>query len=281
MSTLYYTGTIVVLLAIGLCLWHASTREEYAFLAVGFVYGYILEQVMITMYETYHYVDDGYALMLFDVPINIAIAWTAILYSGWQIGRSLGLSPRRVPFFVALFGLHIDLAMDIVAIRVPYWTWEIPGLWFGVPLNNFYGWYLVAFFFVGSYVVLEGYVSRPELRLVAVLPASLGLLVGAVFLWSVVLSWSTASEVATVLGLIVVGLVAVATDAHDPQPLPYRLIATPLIFHLFFLGVLLVLGFHVEQPLVLVVSVAMLAVGLALHLYPLWYRRRRNRSTAG
>lgn len=282
MSLLYYAGTASVLLAIALCLWHASTSEQYAFLAVGFLYGYVLEQVMITFYETYYYDTEQFALTLFDVPLHIAIAWTAILYSGWQIGQYLGLSNRRLPFFVALFGLHIDLSMDVIAIRVGYWSWDVPGLWFGVPLHNFYGWFLVAFFFVGSYVALGRYVRRPAVRLGVALPASLLLLVAAVLAWSALFSWSTATEIATVLGLIAVGLLAVATDDLELRPLPRRLAATSFIFHLFFLAVLLVEGFYLETPLLLVIALAMIGVSVLLHGYPKWHHRRhRSRRATG
>lgn len=278
-SLYYYTGAVAVTVAIGSCLWHADTREQYSFIAAAFVYGFALEQAMIQLYETYTYNVTDVVLTLLDVPVHVAVAWAAILYAGWQTGLALGVSERRLPFFVALFALHIDLSMDVVAIQIPYWTWEMPGLWFGVPLNNFYGWYLVAFFFVGSALALDGAIPRPELRYPAVIVVSLASLVVAVLTWALLFAWSDVTEVATVLALIVVGLVAVLSDDLDPQPAPRSVAATPFVFHVFFLGVLLALGLHDDQPLILVVALAMLGVGILVHGYPVWYGRHRSNRT--
>lgn len=278
-SLYYYTGAVAVTVAIGSCLWHADTREQYSFIAAAFVYGFALEQAMIQLYETYTYNVTDVVLTLLDVPVHVAVAWAAILYAGWQTGLALGVSERRLPFFVALFALHIDLSMDVVAIQIPYWTWEMPGLWFGVPLNNFYGWYLVAFFFVGSALALDGAIPRPELRYPAVIVVSLASLVVAVLTWALLFAWSDVTEVATVLALIVVGLVAVLSDDMDPRPAPRSVAATPFVFHVFFLGVLLALGLHDDQPLILVVALAMLGVGILVHGYPVWYGRHRSNRT--
>lgn len=273
-SLLYYAGTLAVTIAIAFCLWHAQTREDYALLAGGFVYGYLLELALIELYETYTYHTADFVFALFDVPIHIAIAWTAILYSGWHVGTSLGLKRSRLPFFVALYALHIDLAMDVVAIRIPYWTWEIPGAWFGVPLNNFYGWFLVAFFFAGTYVALRESIKRPAVRVGIAVPASLGLLVVAVVTWSLLFAWSSVTRVGTVLGLISVGIVAVVTDDSIPGSIPGSVAAVSFVFHLYFLGVLLALGMYRQQPLILVVSLAMLGVSVVVHTYPHWTRRQ-------
>ncbi len=37
-----------------------------------------------------------------------------------------------------------DAAMDFNQVHEGRWTWETKGIWFGIPLHNFLGWFLVA-----------------------------------------------------------------------------------------------------------------------------------------
>lgn len=173
-------STAMALFGLLLVFWHASTREEYAFVLAGIGWGYLLEQAAIAGYETYSYNVDAFVLVLFDVPLDVAFTWGGILYAGWKTGEALGVSRKRLPCFVGLFALHVDLAIDAVAIRVPFWTWGMDGAWYGVPLNNFWGWYTVAFLFVGCFVALERWIARDDLRILLVPPFALVLFVVAI-----------------------------------------------------------------------------------------------------
>ena len=92
----------------------------------------------------------GHTLRLLDLPDVLA--------------ETLGVGSRVRPLFVGLFGLHIDVAIDAVAIRVPFWQWTPPGVWFGVPLGNFVGWFLVASLFPAAWSLLGARLSRADSR---------------------------------------------------------------------------------------------------------------------
>ncbi len=38
-----------------------------------------------------------------------------------------------------------DLAMDPMMVAGNHWVWEQPGAYFGVPLHNYWGWWLTIF----------------------------------------------------------------------------------------------------------------------------------------
>ncbi|MFB6218925.1 MAG: carotenoid biosynthesis protein [Halobacteriaceae archaeon] len=260
----FVTNLVLSLLGVGLCLAHAvPDRERVALLGTGVVYGVILEQLVILHFDAYRYPVEEYILTVADVPVVIGLGWAAILYSGLHAGRRLGVPARALPPFVGLFALHIDLAIDAVAIRVPFWTWASPGAWFGVPLGNFMGWFLVGTLFPAAWLGLRrlGPLARGP---VAVVAAVAGIVAG-LELWSALTP--TVAHKAAVLGAVAAVAAAVVLRERAGRPrAPDRLpAAIPLLYHGYYLSLVLALGMYREQPLLLAVSVAMLAVGVALH----------------
>src|SRR5690606_29493557 len=37
-----------------------------------------------------------------------------------------------------------DLILDPVAVKLGFWTWQNPGLYYGIPLQNYFGWLISA-----------------------------------------------------------------------------------------------------------------------------------------
>lgn len=273
----------LALVGLGCCGWHAlGNPDRVAMLATGVVYGVVLEQLVILRFGAYRYNLDDAVLAVGDVPVTIGLGWAAIIYSGYRVARRFGVSARVRPLFVALFALHVDLAMDAVAIRVPFWTWTPPGIWFGVPLGNFVGWFLVAAAFVAAWDLLrprllarsrpDAGAARPSLggasaRLVlgtgTILLAVVGLVAGLEG-WNAVAT-TTGSRVGLLGGAVLLSLALVARDGVETAPVDARVAAVPLLFHAFFLPLSLALGLHRTRPLVVVVAAAMAAVALALH----------------
>ncbi len=82
---------------------------------------------------------------LAGVPVAMFCAWLvligyvkSLLPANWR-GRWLPV------LFGALWMTAIDLVIEPVAAgRLGYWRWRGPGVYFGVPLSNFAGWFLVS-----------------------------------------------------------------------------------------------------------------------------------------
>lgn len=78
------------------------------------------------------------------VPVFIFVAWINIAYMAIAtttlgLGRSsLWLAPLDGVLAVAW-----DAMVDPLAVRAGYWTWAAPNGFYGVPLSNFAGWFLV------------------------------------------------------------------------------------------------------------------------------------------
>lgn len=105
----------------------------------------------------YHYA--GIHPQVFGLPLIIPFYWAGLIFVAFSFVNSFltwtGRSkPARgqgnavlLPLLVALDGLFVtavDLAMDPICVEAGLWTWDPPGPFFGVPLNNFLGWFIVA-----------------------------------------------------------------------------------------------------------------------------------------
>ena len=128
---------------------------------------FLLVSVISWSYETssiltgfpfgnYHYTD-VLGANIWLVPVNIMPAYFAIGYFSFVLAHIL-LSHRRLSYqggswvSIALAASFImviwDLTMDPITSTIGgQWVWENGGLFFGVPLVNFAGWFLCVFTF--------------------------------------------------------------------------------------------------------------------------------------
>ncbi|MDY6817201.1 MAG: carotenoid biosynthesis protein [Halobacteriales archaeon] len=271
-ALIYPATTAIATVAVALCFVHArGDADRLTLLAMALIYGFLLEQGSIIAFEAYVYATDQFVVTLLDVPIAIALAWAAIIYAAIQTGTHLGLRPAQLPFFVALYALHIDIAIDAVAIRVPFWEWQTGGVWFGVPLGNFVAWYLVAILFTGSYLAFRSLTANRLLQVIGTLVASVAsLLVGLELYIELIKANGLLWEVLVFVGIVVVALWVIGRESprQRPAPLPRSILTVGLLFHLYFLVLLVGLGIYRIQPWLVVIAVAMLGLTIWMHWLP-------------
>jgi|GEM_PF-1871796 len=122
-----------------------QNREDWVLILIFFLLGLSMEVIGVDVVHAYTY--KGF-LTLYSVPIAIPLAWSVILYTSFKLVRSLGGPLWFLPFASAFFTVLLDLAMDPVMSSAGVWTWLrglSPSDFFGVPLYNFWGWFLAGF----------------------------------------------------------------------------------------------------------------------------------------
>jgi len=264
-EAVFAANLLMALAALAACAHHAAPdRDRLAFLGAGVVYGVVLEQLVIVAFDAYRYNAGDFLLTVFDVPVVIGFGWAAIIYAGFGVGRAFDLSTRSIPPFVALFALHIDLAIDAVAIRVPFWTWTPPGVWFGVPLGNFTGWFLVALLFPAAWLALADRIGSRPLRAAAVIVAAVAGLIVLLELWEAVAT-TVPRKVAVLGAAVLLSLAAVLRDGGTLSPIDPRIATVPALYHGFYAALLVAFEMYESQPLMPVVTLAMIGVSMALH----------------
>lgn len=87
---------------------------------------------------------------VWGVPALIPLAWLMMLIPSWAVTGAL-VHPRQRLTFAALSGLVFtawDLYLDPQMVSRGLWLWAetqpVPGDYFGIPLVNFFGWWLVS-----------------------------------------------------------------------------------------------------------------------------------------
>jgi uncharacterized membrane protein len=267
----------VYILAIG-CLRHAWARGRSRLLGLvaGMIYGLLLEYGAIATFHAYVY--GHFLIMIFGaVPLCIGVSWGMIIYTAMETSDRFALPWYLRPILDALLALTIDLSMDAIAIRLGFWTWGQAGPWFGVPLGNFYAWFIVVLGF--SLLLRLGRIwslAGPLALLGDVAVAILAILLSVVGLSTLLRPYyaliARGAAAWLIIGVLLGGSALLAIWAarrtrHD-HPLDPVLLSVPLFFHIFSFGALLARGMYRQAPALIAISALMLGVGLLLHLWP-------------
>lgn len=163
---------------------HAGQREGWRrallLLALTFGVSLLFESVGVAtgiVYGPYHYTDRLGVKFLGLVPLIIPVAWFMMSYPSYVIADRLvdsggdagmrgasrpGAAALRLLAVAAVGGLVMtawDVIMDPMMVAGGHWVWEVQGPYFGIPLQNFWGWWLTIFTTFALYLLLRG--KRP------------------------------------------------------------------------------------------------------------------------
>jgi uncharacterized membrane protein len=136
--------------------WALAWLSEFASTRVGVPFG------------RYHYtgLTRGRELFVADVPFMDSLSFTFLAYAAFALARAVlagGTASRVTQALLAGFlMMMLDVVIDPLAVRGDRWFlgplfyYAEPGAYFGVPLSNFAGWWLVGTAGVGGFLALAG-----------------------------------------------------------------------------------------------------------------------------
>ncbi|MFH0773158.1 MAG: carotenoid biosynthesis protein [bacterium] len=125
-----------------------------------------------------HYIYKSQAT-LFTVPFNVILYWAVFIYAGYSIVNSFlyWLKQKKPNHKIGNYMLllltilldgfvvvALDLFMDPIAVRMGEWKWLTGGAYFGVPIGNFVGWFIVVIIATGMFRVIEYFFPKKEIR---------------------------------------------------------------------------------------------------------------------
>src|SRR3989442_8255778 len=143
-------------LLFGASVWPLAWLAEFASTRVGVPFG------------LYHYtgLTRGRELYVGDVPFMDSLSFTFLAYAAFALARVVlrGRSAGRgsLALLAGFLMMLLDVVIDPVAVRGDRWflgyVFYYPdgGSYFGVPLADFAGWWIVGTLAVGTYLVLAG-----------------------------------------------------------------------------------------------------------------------------
>lgn len=170
-----FVTPLVTLAGFAFALLHAGQREGWkrglAMLALVFVVSLGFESVGVAtgwVYGPYHYTDLLGPKFLGMVPYLIPLAWFMVSYPSFVIADRLvpvHWRPwQRLLAVAAVGGLAMtawDLIMDPIMVSSGHWVWDTNGAYFGIPLQNYWGWWLTVFTCFALYLWLFGKGAKP------------------------------------------------------------------------------------------------------------------------
>lgn len=172
---LFITYTPLVLLLLHAC-WTLTVKRGLAFIFLAGFLGFVAEALGLNYGTVFggEYTYKAGASVL-SVPFSIIIYWAVFIYVGyWLVTTFLYWFGKDKPnktkgslgqlaLLVLADGLAvmaIDLFMDPVEVKAGVWSWVHGGPYFGVPVGNFMGWFLVTVLVTSLFRLFEYY--RPQ-----------------------------------------------------------------------------------------------------------------------
>jgi len=129
---------------IGIIKWLEFRKALIIFVVLG-VFAYIIEAIGIIThfpYGNFNY-NDNVGLLIFDfIPLTLPFAWIPLLIG--SIALSLKYKNNVFKFYAStiLWLIGIDLVLDPGAVYLRFWQYMSKGIWYGVPISNYFGWVL-------------------------------------------------------------------------------------------------------------------------------------------
>jgi len=113
------------------------------------------------VFGPYHYTDVCGPCFLGMVPYTVPLVWFILVYPSYVIAEWLvpvGWAGQKRSLVVAGCGATavtaVDLALDPVMVGAGAWVWHVNGAFFGIPVQNYLGWWLTVFVIVSIYLRL-------------------------------------------------------------------------------------------------------------------------------
>ncbi|MFA6916796.1 MAG: carotenoid biosynthesis protein [Parachlamydiales bacterium] len=137
--------------------WLVSHFFEALSIQIGFPFGH------------YHY-EKLAGPRLFEVPLIIMFAYFSMAYVSWILSTVIlnqYFKPLQadkvflIPFVATFIMVMWDLCMDPLSSSIgSLWVWKGGGSYFGVPLQNYFGWFFVVYIIFQSFAL---YIAKHEL----------------------------------------------------------------------------------------------------------------------
>ncbi len=148
-----------------------GAKNTFVFFAITWVVSLFFEALSIQVgFPFGHYFYDKMAgPRLFQVPLLIMLGYFGMAYLSWVLStillrrygqRLLGGSLFLVPLVATFIMVMWDVGMDPVSSTIDsLWVWKGGGAYFGVPLQNYFGWFLTLFVIFQIFAI---YISRQD-----------------------------------------------------------------------------------------------------------------------
>jgi putative membrane protein len=110
-------------------------------------------------YGVFSYSDKLGWKILDTVPWTLILSYPPILLGSISLTSQLSKSKSRFKLSIlgSIINTIVDLVIDPAAVFIGFWAWDKIGIYYGVPLINFYGWLFTSFLYINIfYLFIDG-----------------------------------------------------------------------------------------------------------------------------
>ncbi|MDP2873793.1 MAG: carotenoid biosynthesis protein [bacterium] len=179
-AKLLFLGLPVILLVLHSLLTLSAVRAIFFIVLASFT-GWLMEVWGLSsgIFFGGQYVYKPNQVALLNVPVSVVLYWAVFIYTGYCVVNSFVYwldkqKPSRhqknlwlLPLAILLDGwlvVAIDLFMDPLQVQLGNWRWLEGGPYFGVPIGNFIGWFIVTIIVTGIFRTFEYFFSQKETK---------------------------------------------------------------------------------------------------------------------
>ena len=133
-------AALVILSAIVMSL---VRRDVAVVLLTSMLIGFLFEELGVHTGLPFGHYTYNFPPYLLSIPVFVILGWGVFSVICYYAVMDLPTRYRLV--FFPLMMTAIDVSLDPQMVHLHFWTWEPFGPeWYGVPLTNFLGWYVVS-----------------------------------------------------------------------------------------------------------------------------------------
>lgn len=139
-----------------LMFWYEKNRgkEFLIFSVIAWLTGFFIEVAGVhtgKIFGVYHY-GESLGIKFLNVPLVIGVNWFILVFASAQWIKFLGITNRILAAAIgAALMVTLDLIIEPVAMKLDFWQWNGDV----IPLQNYIGWYVIAFFLQCIYFQLH------------------------------------------------------------------------------------------------------------------------------
>jgi len=166
-SRAFMIGVVVLLTATFIS--HSSFafgwKRTILFLLISAILPYLSEVLGLRFgipFGRYRYTGNLGFVLPMGLPVYVMISWVLLLYSGIFVGEAVAVVFPALQglwsqiFIISLLMVAVDAIIDPIAVKIGHWVWLKPGKWFGIPLQNFFGWFLTSIVTIYTFYSASG-----------------------------------------------------------------------------------------------------------------------------
>jgi putative membrane protein len=107
-------------------------------------------------YGEFEYGNSLGSLIFNLVPPSISFAYLPILLGSLFVASEKTIQNYSFSLITSFFMMLVDMVIDPAAVSIGFWSYNITGFYYGVPLSNFIGWFFTGYIYAMIFYFLSG-----------------------------------------------------------------------------------------------------------------------------